>query len=106
MGMGDHTEAIQIDFDPSRVTFETLLTHFWDQHHPYFAKKNRQYRSAIWYANAKQQATAKASMAEHEAAHRGPVFTAIEPLTKFYAAEEYHQKYYAKQGGGYRGSCR
>lgn len=86
--LGDHTEAVLIEFDPATISYADLLGHFWRQHDP--ARETvRQYRSAIWYFDEAQQQAATAS----RPAKAG---TAIEPAGPFHEAEAYHQKYLAK----------
>lgn len=91
--LGDHTEALQVDFDPARVSYAELLARFWDAHRPQRPAYKRQYRAALWYADAAQERLAQASAAEVARTLGKPVLTALEPLGAFYAAEAYHQKY-------------
>lgn len=93
--LGDHTETAAIEFDPAKITYDELLAHFWAEHDP-LAKTKTQYRSAIFYANDKQKELAEQSKVAQEQKLGQPVTTAIEPLDKFYRAEEYHQQYYEK----------
>jgi len=91
--MRDHTEAIQITYDPERISYETLLAVFWSAHSPTSAPWSTQYRSAIWPHDAEQRAAAEASHTA-EAVRRGKmVYTAIEDPGAFTPAEDYHQKY-------------
>ncbi|EGD72252.1 methionine sulfoxide reductase A [Salpingoeca rosetta] len=93
--LGDHTEAVQIEFDPKVVTFEQLLDKFWVQHDA-SRKSSRQYQSALWYQTEDQkQAILKAIEAEEKKArYRGrKIATHVAPLGPFYLAEDYHQKY-------------
>lgn len=89
--LGDHTETIQIDYDPSVLRYEDLLDVFWHEHDPRYGAP-RQYRSVIFYENDEERSKAEASKAGIEAV-LGPVTTSIEPLRRFYLAEGYHQKY-------------
>ncbi len=100
-----HAEVVQVDYDPSVVTYEQLLNIFWENHDP--TQLNRQgpdvgdqYRSVIFYYSPEQQAEAEASKAALEAAHRyrRPIVTQIVPAPTFYRAEEYHQRYLEKRG--------
>jgi len=102
-----HAEAVLVEFDPSVVTFGQLLDRFWDMHDP--TTKNRQgpdsgsqYRSAIFFHSPEQQAAALASKQKLDQSGRlkRPVVTEIVPAATFWPAEEYHQKYFAKHGGG------
>jgi len=106
-----HAEAIQLQYDPEEVTYEELLKVFWSTHNP--TTKNRQgpdvgsqYRSVIFYHTPEQELSARRSMEELEKSGRfssNRIVTEIVPATAFYKAEEFHQKYYQKRGGG--GSC-
>jgi peptide-methionine (S)-S-oxide reductase len=103
-----HTEAIQIMYDPSEVSYADLLEVFWSVHNP--TTKNRQgfdygtqYRSAIFYHTPQQEEIARKSKEELENSGRfrnKKIVTEIAPASTFYKAEEYHQKYYQKRGGG------
>ena len=107
-----HAEAVQIEFDPNEVSYEDLLSVFWSVHNP--TTKNRQgwdigsqYRSLIAYHTPEQESLAKESKEklENSGKFRGRrIVTEIVPASTFYKAEDYHQKYYQKKGGG--GSCR
>jgi len=94
--MGDHTETIQIDYDPAVVTYDELLDIFWSEHNPSRREHSRQYRSVILYGSEEERAAAEASRAR-VVQRAGWVGTAIEPLGVFTLAEEYHQHYYQKQ---------
>ena len=95
--MGDHTESVQIDFDPRQVSYDTLLTRFWSAHDPTQKTWGRQYMSAIFFHNPAQQARARAG-ADRESANRGrSLATKILPAAQFYLAEFYHQKYYLQR---------
>jgi len=96
-----HAEAIKIDFDPSKVTYEKLLEVFWDAHDP--TQLNRQgndvgeqYRSVIFYEGDGQKKAAQASKEKVAASghYAKPIVTGIEPAGIFYPAESYHQGYY------------
>lgn len=95
--MGDHTEVLQVDFDPRVVSFEALLEELWREHRPVRAAWKRQYRSVILYGDQMQRALALASCAAAAQRFGQPVHTAVEPLGLFTAAEDYHQKYYLRQ---------
>ena len=97
--MGDHTETIQIDFDPSVISYGELLDVFWTEHRPTSPPHSRQYMSAILYHSEAQRVAAEASRDRISSA-LGNVYTRIAPFERFYLAEEYHQKYYAKHGLG------
>jgi methionine-S-sulfoxide reductase len=91
--LGDHSEAVQIDFDPSQVSYSQLLEIFWDDHSPTRRSWSRQYRSAIFFHDETQKRLALASKERLEVHTGRPVFTEIEPAGEFYRAEDYHQKY-------------
>jgi len=100
-----HAEAVQVEFDPAKVSYEKLLDVFWENHDP--TTKNRQgpdvgaqYRSAIFYGNAEQERVARDSKDRQEASgkFRRPIVTEITPLTTFWRAEDYHQRYLEKRG--------
>jgi peptide-methionine (S)-S-oxide reductase len=104
-----HAEVVEIDFDPTLISFETLVEAFWNLHDP--TQLNRQgpdygtqYRSAIFTHSPEQEATAAASLENLKASgkYARPVVTKIEPATTFWKAEDYHQQYLAKRG---LGSC-
>jgi methionine-S-sulfoxide reductase len=95
--MGDHTETVQIDYDPSVVTYEELLAEFWASHRPTRPTPTRQYASIIFFATEAEREAAESSKRALEATV-GTLHTEIVPLTRFYLAEEYHQHYYAKKG--------
>ena len=102
-----HVEAIQLQYDPDEVTYEELLKVFWSIHNP--TTRNRQgpdvgsqYRSVIFYHTPEQELYAKRTVEELEKSGRfsNRIVTEIVPATIFYKAEEYHQRYYQKKGGG------
>jgi peptide-methionine (S)-S-oxide reductase len=95
--LGDHTETLEVDYDPTRVSYEQLLDVFWQEHDPCHPAYSTQYRSAVFYRTEPEREAAETSR-DHRGEHCKKVHTAIEPLKTFYRAEEYHQKYYAKQG--------
>jgi peptide-methionine (S)-S-oxide reductase len=100
-----HAEVVEIDFDPAKVSYETLVEAFWKLHDP--TQVNRQgpdygtqYRSAIFVHSPEQEQIARASKTALEASGklRRPAATVIEPAQTFYRAEDYHQQYLAKRG--------
>lgn len=100
-GRTGHAEAIQVSYDPEKISYEQLLDVFWRQIDPTdaggsFVDRGSQYRSAIFYENENQKKLAGASRKKLEASARfkEPVVTEIVPLDKFYPAEDYHQDYY------------
>ena len=98
-----HAEAIKIIYDDKKVSTEELLDIFFQSHDP--TTKNRQgfdvgtqYRSAIFYTDSQQQKAAKEKIKEYGIFFKNPIVTEVTELKKFYPAEEYHQKYFKKQG--------
>jgi peptide-methionine (S)-S-oxide reductase len=100
-----HAEAVEIEYDPARLSYEKLLEVFWENHDP--TQLNRQgpdfgtqYRSAIFFHDAAQEAAATASKQKLEQSHRfsKPIVTQIVPAQTFYEAEDYHQQYLEKRG--------
>ena len=101
-----HAEVIQVRFDPLKLSYRELLEVFFSAHDP--TSLNRQgndvgpqYRSAIFYHSDEQQRTAAALIAELNAAHAfaRPIVTEVSAAARFYPAEEYHQEYFARNGG-------
>jgi len=95
--IGDHTETVQVDFDPDRVSFSDLLAIFWDSHRPTGQSGSRQYRHAIFYHDAHQQQQALESRTAIERKLGSTVRTDVLPLRSFTRAEDYHQKYILKR---------
>ena len=102
-----HAEAVEVTFDPSRVSYEELLQVFWEIHDPTHLNRQgpdigTQYRSAIFYHGAAQEKVALASKMEIEKSGKydREIVTEIVPASTFYRAEEYHQQYLDKRGGG------
>ena len=94
--LGDHSETVQVDYDPAVLSYEDLLAVFWADHDPTRPESSRQYRSAIFVHDEEQRRIAEASLAA-EAARRGSrVYTAIEQLGTFTRAEDYHQKHFLR----------
>lgn len=95
--LGDHTETVEIEFDPAVITYSRLLDHFFEQHDATYKAKT-QYKSVIFTSGAEQEKEARARLAEEEAKGFN-IVTEIKPALKFYKAEEYHQKYLEKNRG-------
>jgi methionine-S-sulfoxide reductase len=91
--LGDHTEAVQIDFDPAKLTYAQVLDLIWISHNPCVRTEYKQYRNVIFYESEERRKAVEASRERTERELGKPVKTAILPLTKFYPAEDYHQKY-------------
>jgi len=102
-GSTGHTEAIQIEYDPAKVSYEELLAVFWNNIDPttanrQFCDHGSQYRSGIFYHNDEQKKAAEKSLEKlkQNKPFYEPVVTELAPASTFYPAEEYHQDYYQK----------
>lgn len=100
-----HAEAVEVEYDPDEISFEDLLDVFWSNHNPTTLNSQGpdvgiQYRSAIFYHDETQKEIAEKSKQElgQSGKFDKPVVTEIVPAPTFYKAEEYHQKYFKKQG--------
>jgi peptide-methionine (S)-S-oxide reductase len=91
--LGDHSETIQIDYDPLKISYEQLLDVFWASHNPTVSSFSVQYRSAIFYHNEEQRRLAVESKEQQEKERGQRIYTEIIPYSRFYLAEDYHQKY-------------
>lgn len=91
--LGDHTETVQIDFDPTAIGYRQLLDVFWGSHNPCGRAYSRQYMSIVFYHDDEQKKAAEDTRRRQEAA-RGKIHTEIRPYDTFTYAEDYHQKYY------------
>ncbi|TMJ33641.1 MAG: peptide-methionine (S)-S-oxide reductase MsrA [Alphaproteobacteria bacterium] len=96
-----HAEAVEIVYEPAKVTYQKLLDVFWHNIDPFvknrqFCDHGDQYRTAIFYHDEKQRSLAEASKANLGAGFRQPIETEITVAGPFYKAEEYHQDYYVK----------
>lgn len=103
-GVTGHAEVVEVEFDPDQISYEQLLDKFWEVHDP--TQLNRQgpdvgsqYRSAIFFYDRAQEAAAIRSRDEVQRRMDRPLATEITPASDFWRAEEYHQRYYDKQGG-------
>jgi peptide-methionine (S)-S-oxide reductase len=94
--LGDHTETLEIDFNPTIITYEELLSVFWESHDPLSRSWSRQYMSEIFYHGARQRSLAIESRDLESIKRGGKIHTGIVPASKFYRAEDYHQKYYLR----------
>jgi peptide-methionine (S)-S-oxide reductase len=108
-GTTGHAEAVQIVYDPAKVTYDALLEVFWRNIDPtvkdrQFCDAGTQYRSGIYVHDAEQRKSAERSRAHIEATKTfsAPIVTPIEDASVFYAAEDYHQDFYRKDPGRYR----
>lgn len=99
-----HAEAVCVEFDPQKISFQKLLEIFWKIHDP--TQLNRQgpdvgsqYRSVIFFHNAAQKKAAEASLKKEQKKHAAPIATRTVRASKFWPAEDYHQQYYEKHTG-------
>jgi len=104
-GRTGHAEAVEIEFDPKDLSYRELLAVFFQNHDPTTVNRQgpdfgTQYRSAIFFHDAEQETEARDAVAALEASHvfKSPIVTQIVPASNFYRAEEYHQRYFEKQG--------
>ena len=95
--IGDHTETVQVDYDPGRLTYDQLLDIFWKSHSPTERYGSRQYMNAVFYHNEPQRQMAMASKAAVEQKIGSTVKSEVVPLRSFTMAEDYHQKYILKR---------
>jgi peptide-methionine (S)-S-oxide reductase len=102
-GRTGHAESVQLIYDPAKIFYEQLLDIYWHHIDPLtvnqaFCDRGPQYRSIIFYGDTEQQKSAQDSKRALDQSHRfkTPIVTTIEPATKFYPAEEYHQMFYKK----------
>ena len=100
-----HAEVVQVEFDPSQVSYDDLLRVFWENHDPTTLNRQgpdvgTQYRSVIFFHTPEQEAAAKASKEALSKSGRfkRPIVTEIQPAPQFWSAEEYHHPYLEKRG--------
>jgi peptide-methionine (S)-S-oxide reductase len=98
-----HAEALEITFEPAKISYEKLLDHFWQMHDPTTPNRQgpdsgTQYRSAIFFHTPEQEKAARASREQWQKRLHQPIVTEIVPASTFYRAEEYHQRYLEKKG--------
>lgn len=103
-----HAEAVQVTFDPKKISYKKLLAIFWDNHNPtqidrQGPDRGKQYRSAIFYHTPEQQKQAEESKEalQKSGKYSSPIATQIVPATEFYMAEDYHQQYLQKRGSSF-----
>ncbi len=95
--LGDHTESIEIDYNPEVISYNELLEIFWCSHHPTRPPYSKQYMSIIFYHNDQQKRLAIQTKEKREMELNSKIHTEIRPYEEFYRAEDYHQKYALKQ---------
>ena len=91
--MGNHTEALQIDFDPQQISFEDVINLVWKSHNPVGMRRGSQYKSAIWFSDDEQLKIIESTMEPLVQRFGQELTTEVLPFEKFYNAEDYHQKY-------------
>jgi peptide-methionine (S)-S-oxide reductase len=104
-GKTGHAEVVQVEYDPSRVSYEELLRVFWNIHDPTTLNRQgpdigTQYRSAVFFHNPEQEAAATVAKQKLQSGGRyqKSIVTEITPASEFYRAEDYHQQYFEKCG--------
>ena len=102
-GRTGHAEAVLVEFDPARVSYDELLDVFWKVHDPTTLNRQgpdvgTQYRSAVFFHTPEQEKAALASRERIQAESRRPVVTEVTAASEFHPAEEYHQRYLDKRG--------
>jgi len=104
-GLTGHAECLEIVYDPAKISFEDLLEVFWKTHDPTTLNRQgndvgTQYRSVIFYHTDEEKAIANAYMNQLNKSRTfsNPIVTTLEPFSKFYPAEHYHQDYYIQNG--------
>src|SRR5512146_2962696 len=98
-----HAEALEVSFDPAKITYDQLLDPFWQMHDPTTPNRQgpdfgTQYRSAIFFHSPEQEKTARAVLREAQQHINRPIVTEVTPAKTFWRAEEYHQRYLEKRG--------
>jgi len=108
-GKTGHAEAVQVAYDPAHVSYEELLSVFWENHDPTTLNRQgpdigTQYRSAIFFHTPEQKAAAVASKEnlQKSSRYKNSISTEIAPASQFYRAEDYHQQYFEKRGSAHR----
>jgi len=104
-GRTGHAESVEVTFDPERLSYESLLDVFWEVHDPTTLNRQgpdmgSQYRSAIFFHNSQQEAEARESKNRRQESgkYQRDIVTEITPVSTFWEAEEYHQRYFEKNG--------
>jgi len=102
-GRTGHAEVVQVEYEPTQVSYDDLLKVFWENHDPTTLNRQgpdvgAQYRSAIFFHTPEQEAAAKASKEKMQAGYKNKIVTEITKAAEFYRAEDYHQQYLEKRG--------
>ncbi len=108
IGTSNHAEAVEVEFDPSKISYAELLNYFFRMHDPTTLNRQMndigtQYRSAIFYHSENQQKTALEMIKKEQSSGRwkNQIVTQVVKASKFYPAEDYHQDYLKKNPNGY-----
>jgi peptide-methionine (S)-S-oxide reductase len=96
-GLGDHSETIEIEFDPTKVSYKKLLDIFWESHEPTARSFSRQYAPFIFFHTDEQKRLAQVTKEQLEMKRGRKIYTEVVPAGTFYPAEDYHQKYYLRR---------
>jgi len=105
LGTTGHAEAVQVEYDPSHVSYDDLLEVFWSSHDPTTLNRQgpdlgEQYRSAIFFHSSEQKAQSESSKEKMQKSgrYKNPIVTEVTSAPEFYRAEDYHQQYFEKRG--------
>ncbi len=108
-GQTGHAEVVRVEFDPARVSYQQLLDRFWESHDPTTLNRQgpdvgTQYRSAVFFHDAEQEAAARAAKEslQESGRYRNPIVTEVTPAPAFWIAEDYHQQFIEKRAKGRR----
>ncbi len=108
-GQTGHAEVVRVEFDPARVSYQQLLDRFWETHDPTTLNRQgpdvgTQYRSAVFFHDAEQEAAARAAKEslQESGRYRNPIVTEVTPAPDFWIAEDYHQQFFEKRAKGRR----
>ncbi len=100
-GATGHAEVVEVEYDPSKVSYEELLELFWENHDPTTPNRQgpdvgTQYRSVVFFLTPEQEAAALVSKEQAQSKFKNPIVTQIKSASEFYRAEDYHQRYFEK----------
>jgi len=100
-GATGHAEVVEVEYDPSKVSYEELLEFFWENHDPTTPNRQgpdvgTQYRSVVFFLTPEQEAAALVSKEQAQSKFKNPIVTQIKSASEFYRAEDYHQRYFEK----------
>jgi peptide-methionine (S)-S-oxide reductase len=97
--IGDHTETLQLDYDPTQISYQELLDVFWDEHDATRCVRSTQYKPVVFTHDEEQERLALESRDRHAARLGRTVFTEVEPYRRFWVGEDYHQKFWLQNSG-------